>query len=644
MFTYKPQFIAASKRSAQVARSIFVRLSSSSSSSATKLENVVEKDKAAAKPSTNNSGEQQQPFQLAADKAKSTKIPFMPVINIPETEFAHHSFFSLHRPLLGLSDDDEKPFFNSKSTEEQDQEKLDDVLASYMMNLQPFVEPAAPGAELIDQQTSQTQSVQVKVEDEQQLERGVSFKIIESEEYLDDFISSLPMYHMPASGDVLDYLTSVESNMKMEHANIFHQQHRDQNKLLIHIPALSPKSHYYPSLFLSTAETETSTKKPLKVSRALLKATSKTPLDAGLDNVLFVSTLDSYWTRTTSYRMKRHTSNGSGTQDSDNTIHASTLTTRRYSHPDTDKAPPMPTKPMMERLSFQSDAASTELIRRFSSESTTSSLSSISSFILESHSKLHQQQQKVREASSDAQTKDEEEDRLPIWADPIKVKENPTRFQYTKSYLQQRDMLRDHSLPLIKPCVFHFSDTSTDSRVTRQNKRAEQYMSTVKPIFECGSVWEFAARWRAFKEKCNKKPSQLTVNQNIFCFIHGVEPLWEDPVNKDGGRFFVTVYDNQHLDELFEWILCAFVGGNFVSDGVVGVAVSKRFRGNRIEFWFDKSADESKMPDFKYVFSLCGCMYLCLTDITPERNKLYDLLASTCHDVIKAGRYKKHFD
>ncbi|GAN10698.1 hypothetical protein MAM1_0388d10243 [Mucor ambiguus] len=249
MFTYKPHFLAMRKRSSQVTKSVFVRLSSSSSSSATKLENVVEKDKAAAKPSTNNSGEQQQqqqqqPFQLAADKAKSAKIPFMPVINIPETEFAHHSFFSLHRPLLGLSDDDEKPFFNSKSIEEQDQEKLDDVLASYMMNLQPFVEPAAPGAELIDQQTSQAQSVQVEVEDQQQLERGVSFKIIENEEFIDDFMSndflaeqaeqhqqeegimepmhssSLPMYHMPASGDVLDYLTSIESNMKMEHAKL----------------------------------------------------------------------------------------------------------------------------------------------------------------------------------------------------------------------------------------------------------------------------------------------------------------------------------------------------------------------------------------------------------------------------------------
>ncbi|GAN10697.1 conserved hypothetical protein [Mucor ambiguus] len=465
--------------------------------------------------------------------------------------------------------------------------------------------------------------------------------------------------------------------------SIFYQ-HRDQNKLLIHIPSLSPKSHHYPSLFLSTAAA-TDTKWPLKMSKALLETTSKTPLNVGLDNVLFISTLDKHWTRTTSYRMKRHTSNGSGAQKSDNAINASILTTRRYSHPNTNKAS-MSTKPMMEcpsvpcstsssssssyqtpmnydirRLSFQSDAASTELIRRFSSESTTSSLSSISSFILESHSKLYQQhqqqqQQKVQEASSDVRTshpvalthsnsmqaaeaetvaptvdaekkpldrdpghacetmhspsqemqqiqgtsikeESEEEQQLPIWADPIKVKENPTRFQYTKFYLQQKDMLNDRSLPLIKPCVFYFSDTAS-SRVSSQNKRQEEYISTVKPVFECESVWEFAARWRTFKEKYNKKPSQLTTNQNIFCFINGIEPMWEDPVNKDGGRFFVTVNDNQHLDELFEWILCAFVGGSFAEDGVVGVAVSKRFRGDRMEVWFDKSTDESKIPEF----------------------------------------------
>lgn len=37
-------------------------------------------------------------------KARAPVIPsFMPVVNIPVTEFAHNAFYSLHRPLLGLS-------------------------------------------------------------------------------------------------------------------------------------------------------------------------------------------------------------------------------------------------------------------------------------------------------------------------------------------------------------------------------------------------------------------------------------------------------------------------------------------------------------------------------------------------------------
>jgi hypothetical protein len=114
MFAYKTNFYTLSRRSSNIARSIFVRYSSSSSSSSStdKLENVVAKEKSAAKP-TNKSGEQQQQQQRfnLAENAKNFKIPFMPVINIPETEFAHNAFFSLHRPLLGLSDEDEKPFF-----------------------------------------------------------------------------------------------------------------------------------------------------------------------------------------------------------------------------------------------------------------------------------------------------------------------------------------------------------------------------------------------------------------------------------------------------------------------------------------------------------------------------------------------------
>lgn len=54
--------------------------------------------------------EKKQLTSTAANSSKKKTIPkapeipsFMPVINIPVTELAHNAFYSLHRPLLGLS-------------------------------------------------------------------------------------------------------------------------------------------------------------------------------------------------------------------------------------------------------------------------------------------------------------------------------------------------------------------------------------------------------------------------------------------------------------------------------------------------------------------------------------------------------------
>lgn len=59
--------------------------------------------------------------QLHAAHQKSNHVnrapaSFMPVVNIPQGEFAHNAFFSLHRPLLGLSAEDERPFFSERSS------------------------------------------------------------------------------------------------------------------------------------------------------------------------------------------------------------------------------------------------------------------------------------------------------------------------------------------------------------------------------------------------------------------------------------------------------------------------------------------------------------------------------------------------
>lgn len=80
---------------------------------------TVEKEKTLSKP---NEPKPTEPFGLE----NKPEISFVPVINIPKTEFAHHSFFSLYRPLLGLSDENETPFFSNKlpkTEEEVEQEK-----------------------------------------------------------------------------------------------------------------------------------------------------------------------------------------------------------------------------------------------------------------------------------------------------------------------------------------------------------------------------------------------------------------------------------------------------------------------------------------------------------------------------------------
>lgn len=47
---------------------------------------------------------QQMAKSTAQKKTRAPDIPsFMPVVNIPVAELAHNAFYSLHRPLLGLS-------------------------------------------------------------------------------------------------------------------------------------------------------------------------------------------------------------------------------------------------------------------------------------------------------------------------------------------------------------------------------------------------------------------------------------------------------------------------------------------------------------------------------------------------------------
>ncbi|CAO3641294.1 unnamed protein product [Cunninghamella blakesleeana] len=173
---------------------------------------------------------------------------------------------------------------------------------------------------------------------------------------------------------------------------------------------------------------------------------------------------------------------------------------------------------------------------------------------------------------------------LPIWADPIKVKENPTRYKEVQDYMMKNHIPYTSVLPLPKQVIFYFGDTS------KTKSGEDDYRSTMDTLFTCKTIWEYSARWRRYKEVYDRKPSRMSINQNLYCFHKGVEPMWEDETNKDGGRLTLCPARGQ-LDELFDWLLCSFAGGSLLTFGMVGIVFSRRARADRIELWLDASAN-----------------------------------------------------
>ncbi|KAJ2962998.1 hypothetical protein NQZ79_g1971 [Umbelopsis isabellina] len=174
---------------------------------------------------------------------------------------------------------------------------------------------------------------------------------------------------------------------------------------------------------------------------------------------------------------------------------------------------------------------------------------------------------------------------VPIWADGEKVKQHPEDYEKVMRFLKEHEIANDSSLPLSHNIVFYFSDTST-----AKSKNANSYSATIRPMFVCETVWQFSARWRKFKERFSA-PSFMLPNQNLYFFKQGIEPMWEDPVNARGGRITLSP-TKMTLDELWEVVLCSFVGAT-CHNSIVGVVMSRRGRGDRIEIWMDEQGKEA---------------------------------------------------
>lgn len=104
-----------------------------------------------------------------------------------------------------------------------------------------------------------------------------------------------------------------------------------------------------------------------------------------------------------------------------------------------------------------------------------------------------------------------------------------------------------------------------------------------------GSFSTVGSFWSIFN---NLKPTDMVAsNSNYSLFRQGIEPSWEDPANRDGGKFVLALPKKEvrggKLDEWWLFTVLAMIGENMddTGDQVNGAVISLRKNQDRIALW-----------------------------------------------------------
>ncbi|XP_076455324.1 eukaryotic translation initiation factor 4E-like [Babylonia areolata] len=87
-----------------------------------------------------------------------------------------------------------------------------------------------------------------------------------------------------------------------------------------------------------------------------------------------------------------------------------------------------------------------------------------------------------------------------------------------------------------------------------------------------------------------QKASKLIPGCDYSVFKDGIQPMWEDPQNKEGGRWLINLERNDrhtYLDNVWLEMLLCLIGDAFDNHGeeVCGIVVNIRQRGDKLGVW-----------------------------------------------------------
>lgn len=212
-----------------------------------------------------------------------------------------------------------------------------------------------------------------------------------------------------------------------------------------------------------------------------------------------------------------------------------------------------------------------------------------------------------------------------VQGDPVRSSPVLTFNKNTSAYLKVAELFETVDINLSVPLPLKNKWVIWEQIVKLSDHGHNDYKEHTKPLVTFDSVEAFWNLWFNIPQ-----PSELASNRRIarecadgsehfvdaiMVFREGVQPMWEDPLNKDGGhfdyRFKPSDVQQLTVDEYWNNIILGLVGstvplGNFINGVRLVDKLSSRYPVLRIEVWFQNLGESNDATQL--MKSICTCM------------------------------------
>ncbi|KAJ7108633.1 hypothetical protein C8R44DRAFT_294403 [Mycena epipterygia] len=150
-----------------------------------------------------------------------------------------------------------------------------------------------------------------------------------------------------------------------------------------------------------------------------------------------------------------------------------------------------------------------------------------------------------------------------------------------------------HDSKTKEACTPASSPAPTQEGFVARPRESNDHEDGLTVVGEVSTIEEFRRYFNWLKP-----PSSLERNSNYHLFKSGIQPMWEDEANANGGKWVLTMKDNPALlDWCWNSLAMALVGEELEEghDLICGAVVSLRSEVDRIQVWTRSKDDVEKI-------------------------------------------------